>query len=60
LGFLPLGEGLLVCSSLDEAVAALESVKAHCRRHAAAAREIAESEFDLDRVLTAVVERVLE
>jgi glycosyltransferase involved in cell wall biosynthesis len=47
----PTGEGLLTFSTLDEAVAAVESVASNYQRHARAAREIAEEYFDSDKVL---------
>lgn len=56
-GVLPTGEGLLPFSTLDEAVAAVREVAADHRRHAAAARGIAETYFASDRVLTALVEQ---
>jgi hypothetical protein len=55
---LPLGEGLLAFSDVDEAVAAVEAVVAEPERHARAAREVAEACFDsakvLDRLLAAL------
>jgi hypothetical protein len=44
-------EGLLLFSTLDEAVAAVEAVEADYARHAQAARGVAEEHFDSDRVL---------
>jgi hypothetical protein len=54
----PLGEGLLAFSTLEEAIAGAEEIRAHPRRHAAAARSLAEERFDSDRVLTRLLEAV--
>jgi hypothetical protein len=54
----PTGEGLVVFSTLDEAVAGVESIRAHYEDHSQAAREIAEEYFDSDRVLTRLLEKV--
>jgi GT2 family glycosyltransferase len=48
---LPVGEGLLAYSTLDEAAAAVEEVRAHYDRHASAAYEIAREHFAARRVL---------
>lgn len=55
----PVGEGLLAFSTLDEAVAAVEAVRADPRGHADAARALAEEHFDSDRVLTTLLDAVL-
>jgi hypothetical protein len=55
---LPTGEGLIAFSSLEEAVAAVEAVRDDPRRHARAAREIAEEHFDAGRVLGRLVEEL--
>jgi hypothetical protein len=49
---LPVGEGLVPFSTLEEAAAAIENIEAHYERHAKAAREIAEAYFAADKVLT--------
>jgi hypothetical protein len=49
---LPLGEGLLVFSTLDEAIAAVEEVRLRPARHSTRARELAEEAFDSRKVLT--------
>jgi hypothetical protein len=54
----PLGEGLLAFSTLDEAVAGVEAIRAEPARHARAARELAEEHFDSDKVLGRLLERV--
>jgi hypothetical protein len=50
-GLYPVGSGLVTFSSLEEAVAGVDSIRRDYRRHAAAARELAEAYFDSDRVL---------
>ena len=56
--FLPTGEGLLAFSTTDQAVEAIEAVRGDYRRHARAARAIAEEIFDSDRVLPALLAAV--
>jgi hypothetical protein len=53
---LPIGEGVLTFSTLDEAVAAVREVESRYRRHARAARDIAAAFFDSKKVL----ERLLD
>lgn len=50
-GLYPVGEGLLTFASLDEAADGVGRIRADYRRHAAAARAVAEEYFDSDRVL---------
>jgi hypothetical protein len=52
------GEGLLTFASPDEALAAVHEVNANWRRHARAARALAESHLDSDRVLARVADAV--
>jgi hypothetical protein len=54
----PAGEGLLAFSTPEEAVAALESVRANEPRHTRAARAIAEEHFDSDKVLARLLEKL--
>jgi hypothetical protein len=54
---LPTGAGILPFSSADDAVSAINDVRQRYDYHARAAREIAESWFDSDTVLNAVIER---
>jgi hypothetical protein len=54
----PLGEGLVAFSTLDEAVAGVESIVAGHSEHAAAARRLAETEFDARLVLTRLLEEL--
>ena len=51
-GLIPSGEGLLTFTTLEEAVAGVESIRSDYPRHAAAARSLAEEHFDSDRVLS--------
>jgi hypothetical protein len=56
----PAGEGLQSFSTLDEAAAALQEVHGDYRRHAAAARGLAEAEFASGPVLERLAARVCE
>jgi hypothetical protein len=49
---LPVGDGLLAFRTFDEAVDAIREVEADYPRHSAAARAIAETYFDSDKVLS--------
>lgn len=52
---LPVGEGILPFSTVEEAVAGIRSVEADYARHSRAARTIAEEYFDSDKVLDRVI-----
>jgi hypothetical protein len=54
----PLGDGLVTFSTLDEAVAGVDSIRSHPERHARAARALAEEHFDSDKVLARLLERL--
>jgi hypothetical protein len=54
----PTGRGLLTFSTLDEAVAGVESIVADHAGHSADARAIAEEYFDSDRVLSRLADRL--
>ena len=54
----PTGEGLLAFSTMEEAIAGVEAIRAQPARHAAAARALAEAHFDSDRVLSRLLDRV--
>jgi hypothetical protein len=54
----PLGLGLLAFETLDEAAACVESIAGSYRRHADAARAIAEDRFDSDTVLARLLEQL--
>lgn len=55
---LRLGQGLLTYSTLDEAVAGVQAIRADYERHAVAARGIAEDQFDSDLVLGRLLEEL--
>lgn len=58
-GLYPLGAGLLTFTTLPEAAAGVAAITADYPRHCRAAREIAEAEFDSDRVLPRFLAEVL-
>lgn len=55
---LPTGEGLLAFSTLDAACEAVEMIRSDPRRHARAAREVAEEHLDARRVLGEILRKV--
>lgn len=57
---LPVGEGLLAFSSLDEAAEAIREVESDWARHSRAARAIAEQCFDSARVLDRLVAQAMD
>jgi hypothetical protein len=59
-GHLPVGDGLVLFRTATEARAALADVLARYRHHADAARAWAEDHLDSDKVLTTLVDSVLE
>lgn len=56
----PVGEGLLTFRTTDEAVAGFEAINSDYAAHCRAARNIAETYFDSDRVLTRVLNTVTQ
>ncbi len=56
--FIPTGEGLLAFSTIDEAVAAIETIESDYERHRKAAREIAVEYFDARNVLSKLLDDV--
>jgi hypothetical protein len=54
---IPTGEGLLEFTGVDEAAAAIEAVVSDYPRHAAAARELAETYFAADKALGSLLAR---
>ncbi len=54
----PIGDGLLLFSTLDEAAAGVEEIRSRYPVHARAAREVAVEHFDSDRVLGRLVEQL--
>lgn len=55
---LPTGRGLLTFSTMDEALAGIEEINRDYLGHCRAARDIAETYFDADRVLANILARV--
>ena len=58
-GWMETGSGTLAFTTVCEAAAGLEAVRARPGFHAAAARNLAEAYFDSDRVLEDLIERAL-
>jgi hypothetical protein len=56
--YLPTGAGLLAFETADDVLAALEALRSDYRRHARAARAIAEEYFESGRVLSRLLEKV--
>jgi hypothetical protein len=54
----PSGNGLLLFSTLQEAIDGVQSICGDYRRHASAARDIAEDYFDSDKVLGRLLDRL--
>jgi hypothetical protein len=57
-GLYPVGKGLLTFETPGEAIDGVAEIRADFRRHAAAAREVAEECFDSDKVLRRLVGRL--
>jgi hypothetical protein len=56
--WLPTGQGLFSFDSMDEVIAAIDAINTNYGRHCEAARELAETYFDSDRVLTRLLQEV--
>lgn len=56
--WLPTGEGLLPFETTDDALAAIDQLRGAYDRHARAARAVAETCFDSDRVLASLIDRL--
>jgi hypothetical protein len=56
---LPVGEGLVPFSTVEEAAAAIRKIQENYKRHAKAAREIAEGYFAADKVLNQLLDVAL-
>jgi hypothetical protein len=56
--FLPVGEGLLAFSSVEEAAAAINEVERDWQRQSRAARALAAEHLDSDRVLARLIDRL--
>jgi hypothetical protein len=57
---LPVGEGLLTFTTVEEAVAGINEIEAHYSRHANTARALAMEYFDAPRVLTRLIDEALQ
>ncbi|HSF31956.1 MAG TPA: glycosyltransferase family 1 protein [Candidatus Tectomicrobia bacterium] len=57
---LPVGEGLLAFSTVEEAVAGIKEIEANYARHAKAARALAVEYFDAAKVLTWLIDEALQ
>jgi hypothetical protein len=55
---LPTGAGLFAFSAAEEAIAAIEELQRDYERHRTAARELAATHLDSDRILGALIERL--
>jgi hypothetical protein len=58
-GVLPVGEGILSFRTVQEAAAAIKEVDTNYVQHARAARDIAETYFDSDKVLTHLIDEAM-
>jgi hypothetical protein len=56
--FLPTGEGLFAFETQGDVLAAIDALDRDYRRHARAARALAEDYFDSDKVLTRLLEKI--
>jgi hypothetical protein len=56
--FIPTGEGLLSFTTIEQALEAIEQLNARYAAHARAARALAETTFDSDKVLTELLGRL--
>jgi len=57
---LPVGEGLLPFTTMDEAIEAIHEVEGNYTRHSKVARAIAQEYFDSDKVLSQLLEKAFE
>ena len=56
---LPVGEGVISFSTVDEAEAGIREVEANYQRHAKAAQDIAETYFDSDKIINRILDITL-
>jgi hypothetical protein len=54
----PVGDGLIIFGTLDEAASGVEAISGDYRRHARAARDIAEELFDSGIVLNRLIDKL--
>lgn len=57
---IPVGEGVMAFSTMNEAVEAIREVESDYDRHSSAARQIAREYFDAETVLSRLIERAFE
>jgi len=57
--YLPNGEGMFRFTSLDDAAVALDAINRDYERHCRAARDLAETQFDANRVLESILNTTL-
>ena len=57
--YLPNGEGMFRFTSLDDAAVALDAINRDYERHCRAARDLAETQFDSNRVLESILNTTL-
>jgi hypothetical protein len=57
--FLPDAEGMFRFSTIDEALSAVDAMNADYKKHCAAARELAATYFDAEKVLASVLDIAL-
>jgi hypothetical protein len=55
---LPTGEGLFVFKTMDDVLAAIDSINGNYKKHSEAAYEIAKEYFDSDKVLKKILEQI--
>jgi hypothetical protein len=58
--WLPVGEGALTFSNLDEAIAGVERINGDYESHCRSARRLAETRFATDRVLPPLLEAAMQ
>jgi hypothetical protein len=58
--FVPVGEGLFAFTTCEDVLAAIDAINTDYARQARAARALAEEYFDSDKVLTRLLERIME
>jgi hypothetical protein len=58
-GLYPVGEGLLIFDTLEDAISGVEAISGDYPRHARAAREIAEDLFDSRKVLSGLLDKLV-
>jgi hypothetical protein len=54
--FLPDAEGMFRFNTMDDVLSAIDAMNSDYRKHCMAARELAETYFDAEKVLTSVLD----